>query len=122
MQIEMRAVASIIPYENNPRINDAAVDAVAASIREFGFRQPIVLDEQSVIIVGDTRFKAALKLGMTEVPVHVAAGLGVMNPFGGAGKKLSPQGTVEGPVKSLHQDGQATHGDRIVPLQGQGHE
>src|SRR5262249_35911051 len=47
----------------------------AASIRDFGFRQPIVVDEQSVIIVGHTRYKAALKLGLTQVPVHVAVGL-----------------------------------------------
>jgi DNA modification methylase len=75
MQIEMRPIGSIRPYHNNPRINDEAVDAVAASIREFGFRQPLVVDEEDVIIVGDTRYKAALKLGMTEVPVHVARGL-----------------------------------------------
>src|ERR1700716_3317966 len=75
MEIEQRPITSIRPYEKNPRLNDAAVDAVAASIREFGFRQPIVVDEQGVIIVGHTRFKAALKLGLTEVPVHVAVGL-----------------------------------------------
>src|SRR6266851_3910808 len=71
----MRPLASIRPYENNPRINEAAVDAVAASIRQFGFRQPLVVDEAGVIIVGHTRYKAALKLGLTEVPVHVAVGL-----------------------------------------------
>jgi DNA modification methylase len=71
----MRSIESIKPYENNPRLNDAAVDAVAASIREFGFRQPVVVDEAGVIIVGHTRYKAALKLGLTEVPVHVAVGL-----------------------------------------------
>jgi DNA modification methylase len=75
MLVEMRPIASIRPYENNPRINDAAVDAVAASIREFGFRQPIVVDEEGVIIVGHTRYLAAIKLGMTEAPVHVAVGL-----------------------------------------------
>jgi ParB-like chromosome segregation protein Spo0J len=48
---------------------------VAASIREFGFRQPIVVDEDGVIIVGHTRYKAARKLGLEEVPVHVAVGL-----------------------------------------------
>jgi hypothetical protein len=52
MQVEERDIASIRPYEQNPRINDEAVDAVAASIREFGFRQPIVVDEEGVIIVG----------------------------------------------------------------------
>jgi DNA modification methylase len=75
MQVEMRPLGSIRPYENNPRLNDAAVDAVAASIREFGFRQPIVVDEDGVIIVGHTRYKAALKLGLETVPVHVAGGL-----------------------------------------------
>ncbi len=75
MHVEMRPIASIKPYENNPRHNDAAVDAVAESIRAFGFRQPIVVDEQDIIIVGHTRYKGALKLGLTEVPVHVARGL-----------------------------------------------
>ena len=75
MHVEMRPVGSIRPYLNNPRRNDAAVDAVAASIREFGFRQPVVVDEDGVIVVGHTRYKAALKLGLPEVPVHVAAGL-----------------------------------------------
>jgi ParB-like chromosome segregation protein Spo0J len=75
MQIQMRDITKIKPYENNPRINEAAVDAVAKSIQEFGFRQPIVVDESDVIIVGHTRYKAALKLGMKKVPVHVAKGL-----------------------------------------------
>jgi len=72
MKIEMRKTTDIKPYDKNPRDNDAAVDAVAHSIREYGFRQPIVVDKDGVIIVGHTRLKAALKLGMTEVPVHVA--------------------------------------------------
>jgi DNA modification methylase len=75
MFVEMRPLGSLSPYENNPRQNDAAVEAVAASIREFGFRQPIVVDEHGIIIVGHTRYKAALRLGLTEVPVHVAVGL-----------------------------------------------
>jgi DNA modification methylase len=75
MEIEMVAVSQIFPYVDNPRQNDAGVDAVAASIREFGFRQPIVVDEKYVIIVGHTRHKAAQKLGLEQVPVHVAAGL-----------------------------------------------
>jgi DNA modification methylase len=75
MHVEMRPITSIRPYENNPRQNDAGVEAVAASLREFGFRQPIVVDEEGVIIVGHTRYKAALKLGWGEVPVHVAVGL-----------------------------------------------
>src|SRR6185437_13609542 len=75
MEVEMRPIGSIKPYENNPRVNDAGIDAVAASIREYGWQQPLVVDEQDVIIVGHTRFKAAVKLGLAEVPVHVARGL-----------------------------------------------
>jgi DNA modification methylase len=75
MHVEMRSITSIRPYDHNPRHNDPAVDAVAASIQAFGFRQPIVVDEHDVIIVGHTRYKAALKLGLKMVPVHVAAGL-----------------------------------------------
>src|SRR6516162_1750092 len=75
MQVELRSIGTIRPYENNPRLNDAGVKAVAASIRAFGFRQPIVVDEEGVIIVGHTRYKAALKLGLEVVPVHVAVGM-----------------------------------------------
>src|SRR5437870_7782311 len=75
MKVQLRPITSIRPYDRNPRLNDQAVDAVAASIREFGFRQPIVVDEQGLIIVGHTRYKAALKLGLEMVPVHVAVGL-----------------------------------------------
>ncbi len=75
MKIELRPVAEIKPYEKNPRFNDAAVDAVAESIRRFGFRQPIVVDADGVIVCGQTRWKAAQKLGLAEVPVHVATDL-----------------------------------------------
>jgi hypothetical protein len=75
MKVEMRKLSEIREYEGNPRFNDEAVDAVAASIEEFGFRQPLVLDEQDTIIVGHTRFKAAKKLGLEEVPCHSAVGL-----------------------------------------------
>ena len=75
MKIEQRKTSDITPYENNPRHNDAAVEAVAASIKEFGFRQPIVIDENGVIIVGHTRWKAAQKLGLEKIPVHVARDL-----------------------------------------------
>ena len=75
MHVEERLLSSIRPYQNNPRLNDDAVDAVAASIRAFGFRQPIVVDEQGEIIVGHTRYKAALQLGLEMDPVHVAVGL-----------------------------------------------
>lgn len=75
MQIELRPIDSIRPYENNPRLNNEAVAAVANSLKEFGFRQPIVVDGESVIVVGHTRYKAALKLGLKQVPVHTATDL-----------------------------------------------
>ncbi len=75
MQIELRSIDQIKPYPGNPRQNDEAVDAVAASLKEFGFRQPIVVDADGVIIVGHTRYKAALKLGLKQIPVHVATDL-----------------------------------------------
>ncbi|MBK9128201.1 MAG: ParB N-terminal domain-containing protein [Phycisphaerales bacterium] len=75
MNVELRPLAAIQPYEKNPRQNDAAVDAVAESIRRFGFRQPIVVDEAGVIVCGHTRWKAAQKLGLAEVPVHIARDL-----------------------------------------------
>jgi DNA modification methylase len=75
LQIEMWTLDRIRPYENNPRVNEGAVEAVAASIREFGFAQPIVVDTDSVIIVGHTRLKAAQKLGLDRVPVVVASHL-----------------------------------------------
>jgi DNA modification methylase len=75
LRIELRDIASIRPYPNNPRLNDDAVDAVAASLKEYGWRQPIVVDADGVIICGHTRFKAAQKLGLEKVPVHVAKDL-----------------------------------------------
>lgn len=75
MEIIIKGLDEIRPYENNPRVNDGAVGAVAESIREFGFQQPIVVDRDGVIIAGHTRYKAAQKLGLTEVPVVVADNL-----------------------------------------------
>ena len=75
MRIELRSIDTISPYDNNPRLNDKAVDAVAASLKEFGFRQPIVVGKDSIIIVGHTLYKAAQKLGLEKVPVHVAKDL-----------------------------------------------
>lgn len=65
----------VVPYARNPRKNGAAVAKVAASIREFGFRQPIVTDESLTVIAGHTRLEAARSLGLAVVPVHVATGL-----------------------------------------------
>lgn len=75
MKVQNVSIDSIKPYENNPRDNDGGVDAVANSIKEFGWQQPIVVDNDNVIIVGHTRYKAAKKLGMKEVPVVVASNL-----------------------------------------------
>jgi DNA modification methylase len=75
MLVELRPIDSIKPYPQNPRQNDAAVDVVADSIKRFGWRQPVVTDADGVIVVGHTRYKAALKLQLPMIPVHVAADL-----------------------------------------------
>jgi len=75
MHVELRDIATIRPYDKNPRVNDGAVDAVAASLKQFGVRQPIVVDSDGVIVCGHTRWKAAQKLGLAKVPVHVATDL-----------------------------------------------
>ncbi|MCC6906695.1 MAG: ParB N-terminal domain-containing protein [Phycisphaerales bacterium] len=74
-KVELRPLAQIKPYERNPRLNDDAVEAVMNSITTFGWRQPIVVDGDGVIICGHTRWKAAQKLGLEKVPVHVATDL-----------------------------------------------
>lgn len=66
--ITMRKLRSLTPYENNPRNNDMAVDAVAASIQQFGFKNPVIIDKNGVIVAGHTRYKAAQKLGITDIP------------------------------------------------------
>jgi ParB-like chromosome segregation protein Spo0J len=75
MEVTLVSIDDVRPYEKNPRVNDAAVDAVAASIRQFGFRVPIVVDQDMVIVCGHTRWKAAKKLGLKQVPVHIAKDL-----------------------------------------------
>lgn len=72
MEIREVSIKDIHPYEKNPRINDNAVEAVANSIKEFGFKQPIVVDGNMEIIAGHTRWKAAKKLKLKTVPVLVA--------------------------------------------------
>ena len=71
-EIQMLQLRDIHPYEKNPRLNDDSVDAVANSIRDFGFRAPIIVDKEHVIIAGHTRYKAAKKLGLKTVPVIIA--------------------------------------------------
>lgn len=72
MQIIEKRIEELIAYENNPRNNESAVDAVAASIREFGFKVPIIIDAGGVIVAGHTRKAAAEKLGLEVVPCIVA--------------------------------------------------
>jgi len=72
MQIQYIEIDQLIPYERNPRKNDQAVSAVAASIKEFGFKVPIVIDSNNVIVAGHTRYKAAKTLGMDTVPCIIA--------------------------------------------------
>lgn len=75
MNIIELGIDEIIPYENNPRRNEKAVDAVANSIKEFGFKNPIILDADKVIISGHTRRLAAIKLGLEKVPCYIATDL-----------------------------------------------
>lgn len=72
LEITYKNIDEIIPYENNPRKNDEAVQYVANSIKEFGFKVPIIIDKDGVIVAGHTRYKAANELGLKEVPVILA--------------------------------------------------
>lgn len=72
--VEMK-LSDLVPYENNPRKNQKAVEAVKNSIKQFGFKNPIIVDENNVIISGHTRRLAAIELGLETVPVVIAADL-----------------------------------------------
>lgn len=72
LKIVYKKIDDLTPYENNPRLNDNAVDAVAKSIEEFGFKVPIVIDKDGVIVAGHTRLKAAKQLQIDEVPCIIA--------------------------------------------------
>lgn len=72
MEIIMKRMDEIHPYDKNPRKNDEAVKYVAESIKQFGFKVPIVIDNEGVIVAGHTRYKAAKKLKMDAVPCIVA--------------------------------------------------
>ena len=75
MDIQTVGIDEVIPYAKNPRKNDAAVDKVAGSLKEFGWRQPIVVDAEMVVIAGHTRLAAARKLKLDQVPIHIATDL-----------------------------------------------
>jgi len=72
MEIVYKKLDEIKPYANNPRFNDEAVEYVANSIREFGFKVPIIIDKNGEIVAGHTRYKASLELGLKEVPCIIA--------------------------------------------------
>ena len=95
MEIINKKIEEIIPYENNPRHNDEAVEYVAKSIKEFGFKVPIIIDRNNVIITGHTRLKAAKKLGLKEVPTIMADDLTEeqINAFRLADNKVSEYAT-----------------------------
>jgi DNA modification methylase len=72
MKIEIADISSIKPYENNPRkLSETAIEKVAMSLKEYGFRQPIVVDKDRVIVAGHTRFRASKKLGLKQVPISI---------------------------------------------------
>lgn len=72
MELILKNIDELTPYDNNPRNNDNAVKYVAESIKQFGFKVPMVIDSNNVIVCGHTRYKAAKELGMTEVPCIIA--------------------------------------------------
>lgn len=72
MEIINKKIDELIPYEKNPRFNDDAVKYVANSIKEFGFKVPIIIDKNNIIVAGHTRLKASKELGLTEVPCIIA--------------------------------------------------
>ena len=72
MNVVNLSIDELKPYKNNPRFNDQAVEAVANSIKEFGFKVPIVVDKNNVIVAGHTRYKASKRLGLKEVPCIIA--------------------------------------------------
>jgi ParB-like chromosome segregation protein Spo0J len=75
MEVIILPLDRLTPYTRNPRRNESAIATVAASLAEYGWRQPIVVDDHMVILAGHTRLEAARQLGLTEGPVHIARGL-----------------------------------------------
>ncbi len=75
MEIKQISIQKIKPYKNNPRKNDEAIEPLMASIKKFGFRVPIVIDKDNVIVAGHTRYKAAKRLKMDMIPVVRAENL-----------------------------------------------
>lgn len=106
MEIIMKGLGDIHPYEKNPRRNDDAVRYVAASITEFGFKVPIVIDSKGVIVAGHTRYKAAKMLEMDKVPCIIADDLTdkQIKAFRLADNKVSEQATWDFNMLNLEMD------------------
>lgn len=106
MKIVNRKISKLKPYKNNPRRNDDAVDFVAASIKEFGFKVPIIIDKNNEIIAGHTRLKAAQKLKMEEVPCIVADDLSEdqIKAFRLADNKVAEQATWDFDLMNMELD------------------
>lgn len=118
MEIEKRPIEAVIPYASNPRRNQAAVSKVAASIKEFGFRQPIVVDSGGVIIAGHTRLQAAQTLGLSEVPVHVADNLNPqqVKAYRIADNRTSEESEWDMELLALELDALKAEGCALEPL------
>lgn len=108
MSIEVKTfkTSEIKPYENNPRNNDDAVDPVMESIKQFGFKVPIIIDKNNVVVAGHTRLKAALKLELDEVPCIVADDLTEeqINAFRLADNKVSEFATWDFELLDIELD------------------
>ena len=108
MQIEYIDSEKVIPYANNPRLNDGeAVDRVAASIAEYGFKNPIIIDKDNIIIAGHTRLKAAKKLGIEKVPIIRADDLtpAQIKAFRLAENRVSEYATWDNELLSIELEG-----------------
>lgn len=108
MSIEVKTfkTSEIKPYENNPRNNDDAIDPVMESIKQFGFKVPIIIDKNNVVVAGHTRLKAALKLKLDEVPCIIADDLTEeqINAFRLADNKVSEFATWDFELLDIELD------------------
>lgn len=106
MQIVEMNISDIVPYENNPRKNDEAVKYVAESIKQFGFKVPVVIDENNIIVAGHTRYKASLELGLNRIPCIVADDLSPeqINAFRLADNKVAEQAKWDAELLNIELD------------------
>lgn len=108
MQIDYIDIDKVIPYANNPRNNDGeAVDRVAASIAEYGFKNPIIIDKDNIVVAGHTRLKAAKKLNLNKVPVIKADDLtpAQVKAFRLAENRVSEYATWDNELLSIELEG-----------------